>query len=100
MSFGRSGSKPPLRPRGPVCRRQAAAALAADLDLCRIGKQAEADRDAVPAVDDIDHQGELDLLLLGELRLQGLIGALARSCPSESRVNASVQPSAARSRSV
>ena len=37
-------------------------------------KQAKADREAVPPVDDIDHQCELDLLLLGELRLQGFVG--------------------------
>ena len=45
--------------------------------LCfrRINKLAEADRDAVPAVDDVDHQCELDLLRFGELRLQGFAGA-------------------------
>jgi hypothetical protein len=39
-----------------------------------IDKSAEAHRNAVPAVDDIDQQCELDLLLLGEVSVQGLIG--------------------------
>src|SRR6185312_2349503 len=55
----------PLRRRGSangLCNR-------------RIDKQTEANRNPVPAVDDIDHQGELDLLFLGELSFQALIGA-------------------------
>ena len=69
------------------------------LDGRRIGEQAETDRDAVPAVDDVDHQRELDLLAFREMRLQGLTSAVELAAFA-SRVSASVQPSAARSRSV
>ena len=75
MSFGRSGSKPAAASSSADARHHAAAAPGGDgLYRSRIGKQAETDRDAVPAIDDIDHQRELDLLLLGELGLQGFTG--------------------------
>ena len=49
--------------------------------LGRLGRSlfleyAKADREAIPAVDDVDHQRELDLLLRGELGLERLIGGL------------------------
>ncbi|MBB4588537.1 hypothetical protein GGE50_004446 [Rhizobium leguminosarum] len=37
------------------------------LDGGRVDIEAEADSDAIPAIDDVDHHGELNLLLLHEL---------------------------------
>src|SRR5262245_49003766 len=45
---------------------------------CRIDPTTEANRDAVPSVDDVDHQCELDLLRFRELSLQGFVGAHMR----------------------
>ena len=83
MSFGRSGSKLAAAsaaspwPAPAIMRRPPWPCGFGRHGLCfsRIDKLAEADRDAVPAVDDVDHQGELDLLFLGELSLQGFAGA-------------------------
>ena len=57
---------------------------------CRIGPSAETDRDAVPSVDDIDDQGELDLILRGEVGPERFVGARvslrkAASSPRSSR---------------
>ena len=62
MSFGRSGSKLAAASSWPgsAIRRPPRRGLGGR----RIDKHAEADREAVPAVDDIDHQRELHLLLL------------------------------------
>src|SRR5262249_9977316 len=73
------------RPRCEVHGRRSASRFWRPLaggpcDLCRSGgePQAEANRKAVKPIDDIDHQRELHLLLLGELSLQGLVGAFVR----------------------
>ena len=41
----------------------------------RIAVKTETDRDPVPAIDDVDHQRELDLLFIGEVRDQGIVRA-------------------------
>src|SRR5581483_11343637 len=69
-----AGRSWPLRPRawGPrSCGRRLDG-----LCLGRIDEHAEPDREAVPSVDDVDHERQLDLLLQGEVGLQRLVGAL------------------------
>src|ERR1700686_5194457 len=72
MSVGRNGPKPAAASDS----RQSSSGRYLGLDRCRIDETIEADRDAVPAVDDHDCQRELDPLLFCEVGLQGFVRAL------------------------
>src|ERR1700735_119543 len=74
----------PLLPR-ISCLSSSSTPLGGRLYVCRIRKAAEAYSDAIPSIDNVDEQCELDLLFLCEMSLQGFVGALLRVAFGESR---------------